>query len=110
MSKRRQHPVEKRCPRQVKEFRRILDQLYSIHLDKNEDYSPHNILATGSIGVTVRIWDKAARLMNLSGFDVRNGAYHGEKPAKHESIDDTLLDQANYCIIALLVRKGHWGK
>jgi hypothetical protein len=48
--------------------------------------------------------------MNLSGFDIRTGEYTEPKEAKNESVDDTLLDLANYAIIALLVRKGKWGQ
>lgn len=104
------HPIEVKSPEQCKEFRRIIEEMYQVMLQKNQDYSPMNILGTGTVGVTTRIWDKVARLMNLSGFDIRTGEYTEPKEAKNESIDDTLLDLANYAIIALLVRKGKWGK
>lgn len=106
------HPTELRCPEQAKAFREVIEQMYQIHLSKNKDYSSGNILGLGTIGVVVRAWDKMARLLNLHGFkmDAKFQEYVGEQPAKHESIEDSWLDLANYSIIALLVRKGVWGR
>lgn len=64
------HPTEVRCPKQVIRFAEILGQMYRVHLDKNADYSPANILGTGDLGVMVRLWDKVARMMNLVGFQI----------------------------------------
>jgi hypothetical protein len=47
----------------------------------------------------VRMYDKLARLNNL--LDT------GDTP-KYESLEDTLLDLANYAIIGLLVQRGQW--
>lgn len=105
------HPTEVRSPNQARRFREIIEQMYQVHLDKNADYSPANILGTGEIGGVVRLWDKMARLLNLMGFeiDVRLVGYHGPKLAKNESVDDTLIDMANYAIILKLLREGNWG-
>ena len=85
---------------------------YFIHVDKNKDYSSANILGTGEIGVMVRIWDKVARLMNLMGFRIKicSSKYEEPKLPKNESIEDTLLDLANYANIAFIIRKGDWAK
>lgn len=104
------HPTEISAPEQCKAFREVLDKMYQTHLDKNADYSPMNILATGNVGVVTRIWDKAARLMNLTGFNIRTGELGLERRAKNEAIEDTLLDLANYAVIALLLRRKQWGK
>ena len=104
------HETEIRCPEQCAEFRKILGNLYQVHLEKNADYSPYNMLATGEIGVITRLWDKMARLMNLIGFDIATGKYSGRKDAKNESIEDTYLDLCNYGIIATLMSRGVWGK
>ena len=107
------HPTEQKSPRQCKHFMSTLMTMYRLHLSKNQDYSPANILGTGQVGTVVRLWDKVARLMNLSGFrlEVISSEYDPDtKPPKHEVIEDTLLDAANYSIIALLFRQGHWGK
>jgi len=107
-----QHPTEIKCPEQTRAFSDILQKMYQTHLDKNFDYSPANILATGEIGLVTRLWDKVARLMNLTGFrfSVTCDGFDAPKQPKHESIDDTLMDAAVYSIIGLLLRQGKWGK
>jgi hypothetical protein len=104
------HPTEESSPEQCAEFRKIIEQMYQTHLDKNADYSPMNILATGFVGVVTRIWDKVARLMNLTGFDIRKGTLNAFKEPKNESVEDTLLDLANYAVIALILKRERWGK
>jgi 5'-nucleotidase len=106
------HPTEIRCPEQVKAFNAILDGIKETHLRKNSDYSPANIQGTGEIGLATRIWDKTARLLNLSGFRIEIASSRFEAPCqpKNESIEDTLLDLATYAIIALVYRQGKWGK
>ena len=106
------HPVERDCPQQVEGFMSVLMQMYRLHLSKNMDYSPANILGTGEVGTVVRLWDKIARLMNLMGFrlKVEAGTYEAPKKPNHESVNDTLMDAANYAVIALLFRMGKWGR
>lgn len=106
------HATEIRCPKQAQRFAEIVGQMYRTHLQKNSDYSPANILATGEIGLVTRLWDKIARLMNLIGFRVSISAstYEAPKQPKNESINDTYMDAAVYAIIGLLLREGSWGK
>lgn len=105
------HITEIRYPQQTKRFREILDEMYQVHLDKNRDYSPMNILATGMVGVSTRIWDKTARILNLMGFNLQTGEYSVErKSTNDESIEDNLKDLGVYSIIARLLREGKWGK
>jgi hypothetical protein len=104
------HRTEAKSPEQCKEFRAIIEKMYATHLDKNADYSPMNILGTGMIGLVTRIWDKVARLVSLHGFDIRDGSLSQVRTPKNESVDDTLLDLANYAIIAMIFRRGKWGK
>ena len=85
------------------------DDLYLIHnelaiimLKKHADYGPMNISGApgGAMnGLRVRMYDKLARLNNL--IDT------GDTP-NYESIEDTLVDLANYAIIGLLVQRGQW--
>jgi hypothetical protein len=80
----------------------ILSELRSIMMKKQADYGPLNIaLAPGGPmnGLRVRMYDKLARLNNLA-----------DKAAtpNFESIEDTLIDLANYAIIGLLVQRGQW--
>jgi nucleoside 2-deoxyribosyltransferase len=106
------HPTEKTSPEQCAAFIDTIMSMYRTHLDKNADYSTANILGTGQLGVVVRLWDKIARLMNLSGFKlkVEQAEYDKPKEPKNESVDDAYMDAAVYAVIGQLVRKGKWGK
>jgi hypothetical protein len=95
---------------QSAEFKRILDELFDLHVKKTSDYSSWNIKGAGEQGVVVRLWDKTARLMNLMGWDIGTGKWTTPKEPKNESIDDTLYDLASYAIIMLVLRRGKWGK
>lgn len=129
------HPTEVNSPEQCKAFAETLGTMYRLHLSKNADYSPANVAGPGVDGLMTRLWDKATRLMNLTGFRVVTYAndlpssfwqkfwriiqgrivivdkiiYTEPKTPKHESIDDTLLDNAVYSIIFRLFRAGKWG-
>ena len=87
-------------------FREAVDrtfwELQELLLTKHADYGPKNISESpgGPLnGLRVRMHDKLARLNNLvdSGADPR-----------HESLEDTFKDMANYAIIGLLVLRGQW--
>ncbi len=88
-----------------------LMSMYRTYLGKSRDYSPMNILGTGELGVCVRLWDKVARLLNLIGFkiEVKQSEFKKAQKPNNESIDDTLLDMANYAIIFKLLRDNKWG-
>jgi len=105
------HPTEIKNPNQAKRFKEIVDEMYQVHLDKNADYSPANVLGVGEIGIVVRLWDKMTRLMNLLGFEVNVEfvAYHGPKEARNESIEDSYRDMSVYAVIGRLYREGKWG-
>jgi hypothetical protein len=78
------------------------NELYRLLVSKHEDYGPTNISKSpgGPVnGLRVRMWDKFARINNL----VDNGL-----GPKHESLEDSFKDMANYAIIGLLVLRGHW--
>ena len=80
----------------------ILNELATILYKKHQDYGPMNIAAApgGAMnGLRVRMYDKLARLNNLVDT--------GDTP-NYESIEDTLIDLANYAIIGLLVQRGQW--
>lgn len=82
----------------------------ALAISKHKDYSPFNILATGEIGVVVRLADKFIRLANLYGLDMRTGELTLQKEPNHESIEDTLVDIRNYGRILEILRRGLWGK
>lgn len=80
----------------------IMNELFNILVTKHADYGPLNIAhAPGGAmnGLLVRMHDKMARLKNLT--------YNNATP-NYESIEDTLIDLANYAIIGLLVQRGQW--
>lgn len=108
------HPTEVRCPRQVRAFEQTLGKMYRVHLRKNADYSPANILATGGIGTVVRLWDKMARILNLEGFhfdiDPDSVKYVGAKEASNEPLADSYEDMGTYTVIQTLLKNGDWGR
>jgi hypothetical protein len=80
----------------------IFLHLHTLMLKKHADYGPMNISGApgGAMnGLRVRMYDKLARLNNLVDT--------GDTP-NYESIEDTLIDLANYAIIGLLVQRGQW--
>lgn len=80
----------------------IIEELQNILFKKHADYGPMNIAGApgGPMnGLRVRMYDKLARLNNLVDT--------GDTP-NYESIEDTLIDLANYAIIGLLVQRGQW--
>ena len=77
----------------------VLDEMRDVMIGKQHDYGPGNIMDFGDFGVLVRANDKMARLRNL---------YKSGEAPRHESVDDTWLDLANYAVIAMMVRRGYW--
>jgi DNA polymerase II small subunit/DNA polymerase delta subunit B len=83
----------------------VYEMLSDILVSKQLDYGPGNINnAPGGAmnGILVRMNDKMERLKNL--------IYHSEGEPQNESIDDSLVDIANYAVIAMMVRNGSWPK
>jgi hypothetical protein len=79
----------------------ITIELLTILYKKHQDYGPMNIAGApgGAMnGLRVRMYDKLARLSHLGDNDTPN----------YESVEDTLIDLANYAIIGLLVQRGQW--
>jgi len=87
------------------EFDELLRKMGQIHDAKRADYANNdplgNFREAERVGVTVlqgimvRLGDKYTRACNL----VRQ---HGERAVKDETLEDTLLDLANYALLALL--------
>jgi len=77
----------------------ICAELTDIYIKKNHDYGDSFAKMRKELpnSILVRIYDKYSRLKTLM-----SGA---EQKVKNESIEDTLLDLANYCILELLERK-----
>jgi hypothetical protein len=84
-------------------FVRLLDEIRAIHDSKSHDYADADPLSNLRMcesfgvpafhGVMVRLSDKWSRLVQLVG---------GKTP-KHESLRDTLIDQAVYSLLAVIL-------
>lgn len=85
----------------LNEFDKIVKEMREIIAKKNNDYGDDNIGALGEKGIFVRIWDKVSRLKSLVWLN-KNAQ------VSNESIDDTLMDLANYAIINMIVRRNRW--
>ena len=81
----------------------VLSDLRNVMIAKQRDYGHRNILDCGLIGVIIRLNDKVARLRNLCG--ITNGTFQ-IKEAANESIEDSMIDAANYGIIYLMLMRG----
>lgn len=80
-------------------FKEITDEMLEIYKAKNHDYgdSVHKTFETfGLTSFLVRISDKLNRLTTLT---------QKQASVKDEKIEDTLLDLANYSILALIELK-----
>jgi hypothetical protein len=81
-----------------------MQELGDLLLSKHKDYGPKNISDSpgGPLnGLRVRMHDKTARINNL---------IDSKQDARHEPLEDSFKDLANYAIIALLVLRGKWDK
>lgn len=75
----------------------VYDTLFGILVSKQNDYGPDNIRRSpgGPLnGLTVRLYDKIARLNNL----LQTGA-----TPENESLRDTFVDIANYGVIGVMI-------
>lgn len=85
-------------------FDDVLERMSAVHKAKNADYGSSYNLAPAllgipaHIGLLVRMTDKLARACRLA---------QGQTPkVQDEALADTLLDLANYAVLALLALQG----
>lgn len=93
-------------------FFKLIEKMAELHANKNRDYGNGNPLGNFMtvedlgvdpfLGVLVRMSDKWTRICSLTK--------QGENHVKDESIEDTLLDLANYSLLALVIRAEVKGK
>lgn len=83
----------------IKRFRQITQDMANLYEKKNADYGnsfEQSLDEFGMVAGLVRIGDKFNRIKNI--MDVTNGVKF--KPqVTEETIKDTLIDMANYCIM-----------
>lgn len=72
-----------------------------IMVARHQKYGSGNIARLMDRGVVVRLGDKVERLMH---------AYFGRGHSEEDkdTIEDAFIDAANYAVIALMCRAGHW--
>ena len=83
----------------IKAHKTICDGLNKIYTEKNHDYGDsfgQTFDKLGIISAVTRITDKYNRLVSLCTKSEE------ERKVKDESIEDTLLDMANYCIMTVI--------
>ena len=77
-----------------------------VMVQRHRKYGPHNIGRFGVFGTLTRLGDKFARLEHLLGDGFRESVAEGVTP--DESIEDTLIDLANYADIMRAQLRGWW--
>lgn len=78
---------------------KICEELTQIYYNKNQDYGDSFAIVRAKVpdAIKVRLWDKMLRLDNLlSGSNAL---------VQSETIEDTLKDMANYCLMELIERQ-----
>jgi len=93
-------------------FREIYDEAYRLLCQKQARYGDSNIEQLGLHGVISRIGnDKIARAKKFLNGKVVNGQVILDliPEDQDESLTDTLLDIANYALIAVALNRGLWG-
>lgn len=81
----------------AKMHREIVDRMNKLYVVKNEDYGDSFGKSIKKFGITaalVQIEHKWQRICNL--------IMNGKRSVKDETIADTLIDMANYCIMTLI--------
>lgn len=89
-------------PQNVTDFRAIAEELSNLYAKKNAAYGNSFGETFGKLGIIsaiTRISDKYNRLVNLTT--------HPDIDNLGESIDDTLMDTAAYCIMTLVELRKH---
>ena len=88
----------------VEVHKQICDELNKVYEAKNHDYGDSfaRVRTQYPQSINIRLWDKLLRLDQLN-----NGAV---AQVKDESIEDTLLDMANYCIMEVIERRNNTTK
>lgn len=87
------------------DFREVLQKMGDIFAIKNEKYGNSfevSVDKYGMIAALTRISDKFNRIENL--------ILNGDKGTDDETVMDTLIDMANYCVLTAVYMKNAGGK
>jgi hypothetical protein len=110
---RREEPVPNSSVKTFEEtFKEIYDEAYELLCEKQARYGDSNIEQLGLHGVISRIGnDKIARARKFMQGKIVDGHVILDPldEGTYESLADTLLDIANYALIAVALQRGLWG-
>jgi hypothetical protein len=109
----RWHPEELETFQSV--FRAIFGEAFDLLVAKQRTYGSANVEQLGFYGIFSRLAaDKVERLRNLMNGKVVNGRvvidFAEGDFGMNESVEDTIIDIANYAFIMLALKRGLWGK
>ena len=93
-----QKEKQERAEKKQQRFRQITEEMANLYEKKNADYGDsfgETYRRLGLVSAVTRIQDKCNRLCNLA-------VNKGGQQVKDESIQDTLIDLANYAIMTLI--------
>jgi hypothetical protein len=92
-------------------FTEIFEEAFDLLVERQRKYGPKNIERLGLFGVLSRLAnDKVERIMRGMSGTIRGGQVEIElSDAQDESFEDSLLDIANYALIAIALKRGVWG-
>lgn len=94
-------------------FEKIYGEAFTLLVEKQKRYGNSNIEQLGLHGVVSRIaHDKASRAKKFLNGRIENGVVSLDPlpDGQDESMEDTLLDIANYALIAVSLLRDKWGK
>lgn len=97
-------------PEEAAQFKEVVNGMISTYVRKNHDYGnsfDKSLDKFGLVASVVRIGDKMNRIESLINKSVQNPAYPSVSVkdvnlVKDESIKDTLLDMASYCVMTIM--------
>lgn len=94
-------------------FAELYSEAYKLLVDKQERYGDANIQQLGLHGVISRIaHDKVSRAKKFLHGKIVDGEARLDEmdESTEESLEDTLLDIANYALIAVALQRKQWGR
>ena len=93
-------------------FQEIYKEAFTLLIDRQTKYGSANISQLGLYGVISRIAnDKTSRILHAMNGSLIAGRVNLKPFESHsdETIEDALLDIANYALIAIALKRGKWG-
>ena len=93
-------------------FQDIFNEAFTLLVERQRKYGPDNIRQLGVFGVFSRLaYDKIERIKRSLNGEVLHGEVllSADQDFDDESLEDALLDVANYALILIALKRGVWG-